>query len=207
MLWFRRQKNLYNSLVRRQSSSLSSSSSPSRSSGNISLAKTVPEGNRRSRGQDQWPSTWGSSPALFRRVGQVSTSTARSRVCGSRCGQWLETRYHSCETDQFKSRKGFNALQISGSNEPPFFSIYDKKLLQTKSSAHHSSQSSDHSLVWDGLYDIGTKQHVLNWILCKAADLNRLLARRNDVCQDSNRTAQRLQMAQHHGSAQRHDSE
>ena len=147
MLWFRRQKNLYNSLVRRQSSSLSSSSSPSRSSGNISLAKTVPEGNRRSRGQDQWPSTWGSSPALFRRVGQVSTSTARSRVCGSRCGQWLETRYHSCETDQFKSRKGFNALQISGSNEPPFFSIYDKKLLQTKSSAHHSSQSSDHSLV------------------------------------------------------------
>ena len=47
---------------------------------------------------------------------------------------------------------------------------------------------------------IGTKQHVLNQILCKAAYLNRRPIRekgvRPGVCSDSNRrTAQRLQIA------------
>ena len=43
--------------------------------------------------------------------------------------------------------------------------------------------------------DIGTKPHVPNRILCKAADLSRQPVRGKGVYSDSNRTAQRLQMA------------
>ena len=46
--------------------------------------KAVPEGNRRFRGQNQWPSAWGSSPALLARVGRASTNTWRFWV-GSSC--------------------------------------------------------------------------------------------------------------------------
>ena len=46
-----------------------------------------------------------------------------------------------------------------------------------------------------GFVDIGTKPHVPNRILCKAADLSRRPARGKGVCSDSNWTAQRLQMA------------
>ena len=42
--------------------------------------KAVPEGNQRFRGQNQLPSSWGSSPALLWLVGQA-------RVCYSRCWQ------------------------------------------------------------------------------------------------------------------------
>ena len=56
--------------------------------------------------------------------------------------------------------------------------------------AHRFAQSCNHSLVSEQKYDIGTKQHVPNRILCKAADLSRRPARGNGVC-----SAQRLQMA------------
>ena len=52
----------------------------------ISL-KAVPEGNRRFRGQNQRPSSWGSSPALLALVGRASTNSGRLRVGGSRCWQ------------------------------------------------------------------------------------------------------------------------
>ena len=42
---------------------------------------------------------------------------------------------------------------------------------------------------------IGTKQHLLNWILSKAADLNWQPVWGKGVCSDLNRTAQLLQMA------------
>ena len=42
---------------------------------------------------------------------------------------------------------------------------------------------------------MGTKQHVPNRILCKAAGLNRRPVQGKGICSDSNRTAQRLQMA------------
>ena len=44
-------------------------------------------------------------------------------------------------------------------------------------------------------YDIGTKQHVRNWILCKTAGLNWGPIQEKGICSDSNRTAQQLQMA------------
>ena len=68
----------------------------------ISL-KAVPEGNRRFRGQNQRPSSWGSSPPLLARVGLASTNTGRFRVGGSRCGQrqarLRKTCYQSCDTE------------------------------------------------------------------------------------------------------------
>ena len=49
-------------------------------------------------------------------------------------------------------------------------------------SAHRFAQSFDHSLVSELKYDIGTKQHVPNRILCKAADLSRWPVREKGVC-------------------------
>ena len=51
--------------------------------------KAVPEGNRRFRGQNQRPSSWGRSSALLAhnaQVGRASTNTGCFRVGGSRCG-------------------------------------------------------------------------------------------------------------------------
>ena len=45
--------------------------------------KSVPEGNQRFRGQNQLPSSWGSSLALLAQVGLASTNTGCFRVCGS----------------------------------------------------------------------------------------------------------------------------
>ena len=60
----------------------------------ISL-KAVPEGNWRFRGQNQLPSSWGSSPALLARVGLASTNTGRFRVgCSFRVGSWTEEHKH-----------------------------------------------------------------------------------------------------------------
>ena len=74
-------------------------------------AKAVPEGNRRFRGRNQWPSFWGSSPALFVRVGQARSNTGRFRVGSSRCGQRLarlrKTCYHSCDTDSIQESTRF----------------------------------------------------------------------------------------------------
>ena len=67
-----------------------------------SLQEAVPEDNRRFRGQNQWPSSWGRAPARLAQVGRASTNTGRFRV-GSRCGQrqarLRKTYYYSCDTD------------------------------------------------------------------------------------------------------------
>ena len=59
----------------------------------------VSEGNRRFRGQNQRPSSWGRSPALLARVGRASTNTRRFRVGSSRCwprqARLRKTCYHS----------------------------------------------------------------------------------------------------------------
>ena len=52
--------------------------------------KAVPEGNRRFRGQNQRPSSWGSSPALLASVGPASTNTGCFRVSGSLCWRRLK---------------------------------------------------------------------------------------------------------------------
>ena len=68
----------------------------------ISL-KAVPGGNRRFRGRNQRPSSWGRSPALLARVGWASTNTGRFRVCCSRCwprqARLRKTCYHSWDHD------------------------------------------------------------------------------------------------------------
>ena len=73
--------------------------------------KAVPEGNRRFRGQNQRPSSWGRSPALLARVGRASTNTGRFRVGGSRCGprpaRLRKTCYHSCDTDSVQESTRF----------------------------------------------------------------------------------------------------
>ena len=70
-----------------------------------------------------------------------------------------------------------------------------REVVANQGSAHRFAQSFYHSFVSEQKYDIGTKPHVPNRILCKAADLSRRPARGKGVCSDSNRTAQRPQMA------------
>ena len=78
--------------------------------------------NRRFRGQNQRPSSWGSPPALLVLVGLASTNTGRFRVCSSRWWQrqagLRKTCYHSCDTDSAQQSKRFSIL---GSNESLFF--------------------------------------------------------------------------------------
>ena len=77
-----------------------------------------------------------------------------------------------------------------------FYGI-SQKLLPTKAAA---AAPSPHSIF---LSNIGlwverwhrTKKHIRNWILCKAASLYQRPVLGKGVCSDSNRTAQRLQMA------------
>ena len=76
-----------------------------------SLPKAVPEDNRRFRGQNQWPSSWGRAPARLAQVGRASTNTGRFRVGGSRCGprpaRLRKTYYYSCDTYLVRELKGF----------------------------------------------------------------------------------------------------
>ena len=79
-----------------------------------SLLKSVPEDNRRFRGQNrrfrgqnQWPSSWGSTPARLARVGRASTNTGRFRVGSSRCGPRPKTYCHSCDTDLVRELRRF----------------------------------------------------------------------------------------------------
>ena len=76
-----------------------------------SLPKAVPEDNRRFRGQNQWPSSWGRAPARLAHVGRASTNTGRFRVGDSRCGQrparLRKTCYHSCDTDSVQESTRF----------------------------------------------------------------------------------------------------
>ena len=55
--------------------------------------------------QYQWPSSWGSSPALLVLVGQASTNAGRflgSSRCGQRQARLKKTCYHSCNTDSIQ---------------------------------------------------------------------------------------------------------
>ena len=47
-----------------------------------------------------------------------------------------------------------------------------REFVADQSSANRFAQSFDQSLVSEKNYDMGTKQHVQNRILCKASDLN-----------------------------------
>ena len=45
--------------------------------------------------------------------------------------------------------------------------------------------------IWE-VHEVGTNQHVPNWILCKAADLNQWPVQEKSICSDSDQTAQLL---------------
>ena len=104
----------------------------------ISL-KAVPEAIRRFRGQNQLPSSWGSSPALLALVGQASTNTGRFRV-----GCSLEI------LTQFKSQQGSNALWIRAATSHFFshvkwkFRWNQQKVVVDQSSCHRLAQSFCH---------------------------------------------------------------
>ena len=110
------QINLYNTLVSRQSSSLSPSWSPCLSSGIDwqSLPKAIPEDNQSFWLQKLFPSSWGRAPAQLGRVGQASANTGYFQVGSSSCWQLparlMKTCYHSCDTDSVHNSKCFNAL-------------------------------------------------------------------------------------------------
>ena len=105
--------------LRRQSSSLSPSSSPCLS------PKSVPEGNRRFRGQNQSPSSWDNFPALLGRVGRSNTNTGRFRVggscCGSRQARLKKTCCHSCNPDSVQESKRFWWFANFGPRQALFF--------------------------------------------------------------------------------------
>ena len=67
-----------------------------------------------------------------------------------------------------------------------------REVVAYQSVAHRFAQSFYRS---EQKYDIGTKAHVLNQILCKAAGLNQRPVLGKGVCSDLNRTAKQLQMA------------
>ena len=111
--------------------------------------------------------------------------------------------------------RDFNALQISGSDESDVesrvkwnFHRICKKLLPTKASPIaslnlsiiHSSLSKNMTYIrlWAKIWHrklLGTKPHVPNLILCKAAGLYQWPVWGKGVCSDSNWPAQLLQMA------------
>ena len=73
--------------------------------------QSLPEDNRRFRGQNLWPSCWGRALARLARVGQARTNTGRFRVGCSRCGQrparLRKTYFRSCDTDSVRESKRF----------------------------------------------------------------------------------------------------
>ena len=72
--------------------------------------KAVPEGNRRFRGQNQRPSSWGSSPALLARVGRASTTQGVSESAAVAVGSDRLAWGKLAILTQFESQKGLKAL-------------------------------------------------------------------------------------------------
>ena len=123
-----------------------------------SLPKAVPEDNRRFRGQNQWPSSWGRAPARLAHVGRASTNTGRFRVGDSRCGQrparLRKTCYHSCDTDSVQELTRFCCFVNFGRDESLFCFNVKRKFrwnrrenVADQSSAHCFPQSFYQSLV------------------------------------------------------------
>ena len=123
----------------------------------------VPEGNRRFRGQNQLPSSWGSSPALLVLVGQESTNTGRFLVCCSCCWHQLallrKTCYHSCDADSDQESTRFSCLVIFWLWQVFFFfstwkwkflwNCQWREVVADQSSAHLFAQSFYQSLIWE----------------------------------------------------------
>ena len=151
MLWFWRQQNLYNSLVQVWAPVCYLSNFP----------KAVPEDNRRFRGQNQCPSSWGHARTQLGRVGQASTNIGRFLVGCSRCWQrparLLAWRKHATTLvilTEVKSQQSFDQASTSHF----FFSCETKILIELarsccsaadQSLAHSFTQSFWQSLVSD----------------------------------------------------------
>ena len=94
---------------------------------------------------------------------------------------------------------GSNLASVTDLKELKLHTVYAeiseaiKEVVAVQSRAHRFAKSFYHSFVSEQKYDIGTKPHVPNRILCKG--LYQRPVRGKGVCSHSNRTAQRLQMA------------
>ena len=88
-------------------------------------------------------------------------------------GKHATTFALSCNTDSVRESKRIKCFINIGLQQ---VTLNCRQLWnwQYQSSAHHFTQSFNHSLVSEQKHDIGTKQHVPNWILCKATDQNQL---------------------------------
>ena len=205
--------NLYNPLVRQQSSNLSPSLSSCLLSGNHSwrlFQKTIEGFDCKINGQALWAALQHSLGGLDGRdqTQCVAKSSAVAADCVAATGSLEENVLAVLQywlSSRFKRFLCFVDNRCQAATSHLFFHVKWKFRWNWRdvgdvvsSSAHCFAQSFDHSLVSESKYDIGTKPHNPNRIICKAADLNRRLAsvREKGVSSDSNQTAQLLQMAE-----------
>ena len=156
------QINLYNPLIRRQSSSLSPSLSPCQPVPVIwqSLLKTIWENKRRIWLPNWWPSSWSCTLAHWHSLGWSDRQAQTQGVAelaavtvGSYLVAWGKRATTLVILTQFNSQIGFNALQILGCDKSTFFYVKWNfqwnwlEVVADKSSAHCFAQSCNHSLV------------------------------------------------------------
>ena len=162
--------------------------------------KAVWEDNRRFWLQNQWPSSWGSAPAMLGQVWRASTNTGCFLVGCSCC--WLAWGKHATTLvilTQLESRKGFNDYKLQAATSDFFFmwnAIFNgigEKLLLTKAAPIASlNLSISHWSVWhrnkSACSELNPVQSSRSkWTTCP----------KKGVCSDWNWTAQWLQMAAH----------
>ena len=142
--------------------------------------KAVREDNRRFRGPNQRPSSWGRSPALLALVGRASTKGVSESLavltpatCSLEENMLPLLQYWLCSTVKkvlmlcrYRAATSHFFLHVKWN-----FGWNQREVVANQSSAHHFAQSFYQSLVSEWKYDIGTKSHVPNWILCKVAGL------------------------------------
>ena len=115
--------------------------------------KAVPEGNRRFRGQNQQPSSWGSSPALLVRVGLASTNKGQWQSLWAATGSLEENMLKFLQYWLSSRVNEVLMLLILGLCKSLFFHVKWKfrwnwrEIVADQSSAHCFAQSFYQSLV------------------------------------------------------------
>ena len=156
-----------------------------------SLSKAISEQSK-ALVANQWPSSWGRTPTQFGRTGRKGKHQHRAfpsrwqvlRAASPRPARLKKKCYHSRDTDLLQESKrcdAWAAKSHSLSLNRCFLNFYVKwnfrcisrELVMNQSSAHSFAQFFHHSLVpeWNkGIGALGTNQHFLNQVLCKAGD-------------------------------------
>ena len=87
-----------------------------------SLPKAIPEDNRRFWLRNQWPSSWGRSPAQLARVGRANTHRDYPSRRQSPRAATGSTCNYSCDTDSVPESKRFQCFLNFGPRRVTFFS-------------------------------------------------------------------------------------